>query len=97
MSREMIEDVSDFYKVFGDATRLRILTLLLEGEKNVGEIANNLEMSQSAISHQLKTLRLHNLVRTHKKGQTVYYNLSDDHIKIILKYGFEHIEERNVI
>lgn len=97
MCREMIEDVSDFYKVFGDATRLRILTLLLEGEKNVGEITSALNMSQSAISHQLKTLRLNNLVKTNKSGQIVYYKLSDDHIKIILKYGFEHIEERNQI
>lgn len=91
---EMIDKLSAFYKVFGDATRLRILNLLTEGEKNVGEIAFLLSMQQSAISHQLQILRISDLVKTNKVGKTVYYSLSDDHIKVILKFGYEHILER---
>lgn len=94
---EVEKEVSEFFKLFGDVTRLRILSILLEGEKNVSEIATLLNMGQSAISHQLKLFRISNLVRTRKQGKTVYYRLSDDHIKIILKYGFEHIKERNII
>lgn len=91
---EIIQELSEFYKIFGDTTRLRILNILLEGEKSVGEIATTLDMSPSAISHQLQILRMTNLVKTSKIGKMVYYSLSDDHIKIILKYGFEHIHER---
>ncbi len=92
-----IEEVSEFFKLFSDRTRLEILTLLLEGEKNVTEIATSLNRSQSAISHQLKLFRISNIVRTKKIGKTVYYTLSDHHIKIILEYGFEHIKERNIL
>ncbi|MDD3340611.1 MAG: metalloregulator ArsR/SmtB family transcription factor [Bacilli bacterium] len=91
---EVIDKLSSFYKVFGDTTRLRILNLLTEGEKNVGDIAFILSMNQSAISHQLQILRISDLVKTNKVGKTVNYSLSDDHIKVILKYGYEHILER---
>ena len=92
---EIETEVSEFFKLFGDVTRLQILSVLLDGEKNVTEIAKALNRSQSAISHQLKLFRISNIVHTKKVGKTVYYALSDNHIKIILKYGFEHIKERS--
>ena len=93
-SKELITGLSEFFKIFADPTRLRILDLLLEGEKCVKEISDTLDVSQSAISHQLKTLRSSNLVKTNKKGQTVNYSISDNHIEIIMKYGTEHIKEK---
>lgn len=86
-------DLSEFFKIFGDGTRLRILNYLLDGEKCVSEIAESLEISTSAVSHQLKTLRTSNIVRTRKDGKQIYYTLSDKHIEIILKYAYEHIQE----
>ncbi len=85
--------LADFYKTFSDNTRLRILDALVDKELCVNEISNLLDISQSAISHQLNKLRNSNLVKTKKIGKNVYYSLSDDHIKIILKYGKEHIME----
>lgn len=92
-SKELLFGLSEFYKIFGDQTRLRILDLLLNKPLCVNEISEKLDVSQSAISHQLKILRLSNLVKTAKNGKKVYYSISDDHIKIILKYGLEHISE----
>ena len=92
-NRELLFGLSEFYKIFGDETRLRILDVLLNGPKCVNEISDILEISQSAVSHQLKHLRMSNLVRTEKIGKNVSYSISDDHIKIILKYGLEHISE----
>lgn len=92
-SRELLFGLSEFYKIFGDSTRLRILDLLLNKPLCVNEISESLGISQSAISHQLKLLRLSNLVKTEKIGKNVLYSISDDHIKIILKYGLEHISE----
>ena len=92
-SKELLFGLSEFYKIFGDQTRLRILDLLLNKPLCVNEISEKLDVSQSAISHQLKILRLSNLVKTEKNGKKVYYSISDDHIKIILKYGLEHISE----
>lgn len=92
-SKELLFGLSEFYKIFGDQTRLRILDLLLNKPLCVNEISEKLDVSQSAISHQLKILRLSNLVKTKKEGKNVYYSISDDHIKIILKYGLEHISE----
>lgn len=85
--------LSQFYKVLGDETRLRILQLLLVQELCVGDIARMLAMSHSAISHQLQVLRQSNLVSVQRRGKEVYYRLSDEHVRIILKYGFEHIQE----
>lgn len=92
-SKELLFGLSEFYKIFGDQTRLRILDLLLNKPLCVNEISEKLDVSQSAISHQLKILRLSNLVKTEKNGKKVYYSISDNHIKIILKYGLEHISE----
>lgn len=92
-SKELLNGLSEFYKVFGDTTRLRILDILLVKDMCVTDIADSLDVSQSAVSHQLKNLRSSNLVKANKKGQTVYYSISDEHIKIILEYGLEHIKE----
>lgn len=92
-SKDLLTGLSEFFKIFGDATRLRILDVLLNGEKCVNEIADTLSISQSAISHQLKNLRASNLVKTKKIGKIVKYSIADDHIKIILEYGLEHITE----
>ena len=93
-SKELLSGLSEFFKIFGDTTRLRILDLLLTGEKCVKDISFALDVSQSAVSHQLKTLRSSNLVKTTKVGQTVNYRIADEHIKIILTYGIEHIKEK---
>ncbi len=92
-SKELLYGLSEFYKIFGDQTRLRILDALLNKPLCVNEISELLDMTQSAISHQLKNLRISNLVKTDKIGKNVYYSISDEHIKIILKYGLEHISE----
>ena len=92
-SKELLSGLSEFYKIFGDQTRLRILDALLNKPLCVNEISELLDMTQSAISHQLKNLRTSNLVKTDKIGKNVYYSISDEHIKIILKYGLEHISE----
>lgn len=92
-SKELLYGLSEFYKIFGDQTRLRILDALLNKPLCVSEISELLDMTQSAISHQLKNLRASNLVKTEKIGKNVYYSISDEHIKIILKYRLEHISE----
>lgn len=92
-SKELLTKLGDFFKIFADPTRIRILELLTETDKCVGEISEILGVSQSAISHQLKILRLHNVVDTEKNGQVVTYRLADDHIRIIIRYGLEHIKE----
>lgn len=92
-SKDLLIGLSEFFKIFGDATRLRILDILLNGEKCVNEISEILNVSQSAVSHQLKNLRSSNLVKTKKIGTIVKYSIADNHIKIILEYGLEHIME----
>ena len=94
MNDEFLKDLSEFYKVFGDVTRLKILEVLLKKERVVNEIVEELNISQSAISHQLRILRNLDLVKTKKIGQNVLYCISDDHVKVILEYGIEHIIKR---
>lgn len=90
---EDIMELSDLFKVFADSTRLRILHKLFNGPISVGVIAEALDMSQSAISHQLKYLKDSNLVKSERNGKSIYYSLADDHIKTIFKTGLEHINE----
>ncbi|MFA5467634.1 MAG: metalloregulator ArsR/SmtB family transcription factor [Sphaerochaetaceae bacterium] len=90
---EEITDIADFFKVFGDATRLKILFLLKQGELSVNNIAEKLQMNQSTISQQLKLLRVSRLVRHRKEGRKIFYSLDDAHIEKILKLGVEHYEE----
>ncbi len=91
---EEIIDLSEFLKTFGDPTRLRILFLLRERELGVHAIAEQLELQQTTVSHQLKVLRYLRLVRYRKEGRGVFYSLSDDHIEQILNIGMEHIQEQ---
>ena len=86
-------DLAELFKVFGDSTRIRILYDLMRGEKNVTEIAEDLSMNQSAISHQLKILRTSRLIRSRREGKAMVYSLADDHVKTIIAMGVEHIEE----
>ncbi|NLK39170.1 MAG: winged helix-turn-helix transcriptional regulator [Clostridiales bacterium] len=86
-------DLADFFKMFGDSTRVRILWALEESEMCVCDLAVLLNMTKSAISHQLKALRKANLVKNRRSGKIVYYSLADDHVRSILEKGFEHIEE----
>lgn len=93
-TRVNIQCLSEFFKVFSDETRLKILDSLLDGEKCVNEIAEYINATPSAVSHQLKNLRSLNLVKANKCGTSVSYSISDEHIKIILEYGIEHTNER---
>ncbi len=86
-------DLADLFKVFGDASRIRILYELLEGEHCVQDIAENLDMTQSAVSHQLKILKMNKLVKNRRDGKQMYYSLADDHVGTILSMGREHILE----
>ncbi len=85
--------LSEFFKVFADSTRIRILYILSDGELCVNDIATGLEMSQSSISHQLRILKQNRLVKFRRDGKTIYYSLADDHVVNILRQGLEHIEE----
>ncbi len=87
LQQEFIQELAEFFKIFGDATRIRILQTLLEGERNVGDLADVLEMSQSAVSHQLRVLRQNDLVKYRKEGKTVFYSLDDEHIRMVLEQG----------
>lgn len=88
-----IFDLAELFKVFGDSTRLRILFVLFEAEVCVCDLAQTLHMTQSAISHQLKLLKQNHLVKSRREGKSVFYSLADDHVKIMIAAGKEHIEE----
>ncbi len=90
---EELQDLAEFFKVFGDATRLKILYVLLSAEMCVYDIAAVLGMSQSAISHQLRVLKQMDLVKHRREGKTIFYSLADGHIVTILSQGLDHIEE----
>lgn len=92
---ELICDLADLFKLFGDTTRAKILFTLSESEMCVCALAELLGMTQSAISHQLKTLKNANLVGNRREGKTIYYFLADDHVKTIICQGLDHLlEER---
>lgn len=90
---EMLYDLADFYKVFADSTRIKILYALLQSELCVCDLAEVLGASQSAVSHQLRMLKQMKLVKFRREGKAIVYSLSDDHIQNILSQGFEHITE----
>lgn len=90
---EELVDLAEFYKVFGDVTRLKILYVLKESKMCVYDIAEAVEMSQSAVSHQLRVLKQMALVKYERVGKTVFYSLADSHIVTILSQGLDHIEE----
>ena len=90
---ELIYDLAEFFKVFADSTRMKIIYALMEDELCVGDIAEIVRTTQSAISHQLRILKQSKLVKYRKDGKTVYYSLDDEHIYEIVMKGREHIEE----
>lgn len=91
---ELLCDLADLFKIFGDTTRVKIMFLLLKSDLCVNDIAKLLNMNQSAISHQLKTLKDNNLVNSKRNGKSIIYFLADDHVKTILGQGFDHLIEK---
>lgn len=86
-------DLAELFKVFGDSTRIRILFVLFEAEVCVCDLAELLNMTQSAISHQLKILKQNRLVKSRREGKSIFYSLADGHVRTIIAQGCEHIEE----
>ena len=87
-------DLAELFKVFGDSTRIKILSVLMGEELCVCDIAEALKMNQSAVSHQLRVLKNAKLIKNRKEGKMVYYALADDHVSTILAMGLEHMEEQ---
>ena len=92
---EEISDLADLFKVFGDSTRLKILFALFGQAVCVGDLAQSLNMTQSAISHQLKALKQAKLIKSRREGKTIFYSLADEHVYSIIATGREHIEEED--
>lgn len=86
-------DLAELFKVFGDATRISIMFVLLKQELSVGEIADKLSMNASAISHQLRVLKQAKLIKSRRSGKNIIYSLADDHVVTIIKQGVDHILE----
>lgn len=93
-NEEETQRVAEVFKMFGDPTRVRILTALLQQERCVFELSDLLDLSQSAVSHQLRLLRSAHLVKNRREGKLIYYSLDDDHVSTILAKGLEHIRHR---
>lgn len=92
-NEENLDAVAALFKVFGDKTRIKILCVLLESELCVCDIATLVNMSVSAVSHQLKTLKQSKLIKYRRNGKTVFYSLADDHVRIMLHNGIDHVNE----
>jgi ArsR family transcriptional regulator len=90
---EELYNLAELFKVFGDSTRIRILFVLFEAEVCVCDLAAALNMTQSAISHQLRILKQSKLVKSRREGKSVFYSLADDHVRTIIAQGLDHIEE----
>lgn len=90
---EVLFDLADLFKVFGDSTRIRIMFTISDNEMSVLSIAEALNMEQSTISHQLRVLRQNKLVRVRRDGKQIYYSLDDDHVKKIIEMGLDHVLE----
>ena len=93
MTKDEYIKLASLFKLFGDGTRVQILHALEQNEMCVCDIASLLGLTKSAVSHQLKALRLANLVKFRREAQTIYYSLADSHVKSIIDMGFEHILE----
>ena len=91
--RQILAQIADLFKAFGDTTRVQILSLLLEKELCVSEIAECIDLSQSAVSHQLRILKQMHLIKYRREGTNILYSLADDHVKTILETGLEHVME----
>lgn len=93
LDEDKIIDLSELFKIFGDSTRVKIINVLLNNELCVGDIADKINVSQSAVSHQLRILKDSKLVKFRKEGNMTYYYLADDHVEKIFKMGCEHVNE----
>lgn len=92
-AEELLYDLAELFKIFGDSTRMRILFVLLESEVCVCDLAEALNMTVSAISHQLRILKTGKLVKSRREGKSVFYSLADEHVRTIVSQGMEHITE----
>ncbi|MCR5592098.1 MAG: metalloregulator ArsR/SmtB family transcription factor [Lachnospiraceae bacterium] len=90
---EIWGELADLFKIFGDSSRIRILCMLQEGESCVSDLAGRLSITESAVSHQLKVLKMSKLVKNRREGKQIFYSLADDHVSTILSMGREHILE----
>ncbi len=90
---EILYDLAELFRVFGDSTRIKIMYTLFESELCVSDIAEALNMTQSAVSHQLRVLKANKLVKFRRAGKTMIYSLDDDHVRSILALGMDHVEE----
>ena len=90
---EYLYDLSELFKIFGDSTRIKILYSMFDTELNVGDMAKILNLSQSSVSHQLRILKDAKLVKFRRDGKSMYYSLDDEHVRMILSLGMEHVEE----
>ncbi len=90
---EILYDLAELFKIFGDSTRIKILYVLFESEMCVCDIAQLLNLSQSAVSHQLRALKQSKLVKYRREGKTVFYSLADGHVRTIIDQGMEHVAE----
>lgn len=90
---EILYDLAELFKVFGDSTRIKILYSMFENELCVNDIAKLLNLSQSSVSHQLRILKSSKLVKFRRDGKSVYYSLDDEHVRAIISMGMEHVEE----
>lgn len=92
LNKETQDRIAELFKGFADVTRVQILTLLLDGEMCVNDIAQAVELSQSAISHQLRLLKQMHLIKYRREGKNILYSLADDHVLTIIQMGLEHVE-----
>lgn len=90
---EMLYDLAELFRIFADSTRIKILYVLFEAEMCVGDIAELLKTSPSAVSHQLRVLKQSKLVKFRREGKTIFYSLADDHVRTIIDMGMEHLCE----
>jgi ArsR family transcriptional regulator len=93
LDEDKIIDLAELYKIFGDSTRIKIINILIDNELCVNQISEKTNVSQSAISHQLRILKSSKLVKYRKEGNLIFYSLADDHVEKIFKIGCEHINE----
>ena len=92
-AEEMLYDLAELFRIFADSTRIKILYVLFEAEMCVGDIAELLKTSPSAVSHQLRVLKQSKLVKFRREGKTIFYSLADDHVRTIIGMGMEHLCE----
>lgn len=90
---DILIDTAEFFKIFGDSTRIKLLYVLLQSSSCVNELAQSVGMNQSAVSHQLRILKQAKLIKGTRRGKTVVYELADEHVATILKQGIDHVQE----